>query len=1390
MIRIAMLLSLSLGLAAPVLGQEDDEDNPFAPGLLARYTQGDTGAQRIELSPALAWEQSPPDARFAPGPIEVIWSGRLLTQGADTYRLHVYGQGQIKIDLAGQTVLEGKSDRLRWFSTAALKLEHDYHPVTIHYRHGDEAKRLRVFWSSDSFPLEPLPAKQLWHEKQLASASASHYERGAQVARSQRCAACHAIPGEAEVLAAPAIDKLYGNIHLPWLLRSLDETHYGAAQISPDEAADIAAALTGGAQPAKVELTGNAKQGERLVHSLGCLACHTLGDQGTTDLFGGGDLSNIANKRPAGFFAAWLKSPAELNRHHRMPVFELSAADRNDLAAFLAQQKQPTKAPAPASHAPNAARGKALLASKRCTSCHHMPGADVQEKLASPKSADCRFVALPQTIDAPAREALHVYMAASKAQQPRTPALDGARILAEKNCLACHAREGAEGLAPKLLKLAERDAELTSLVPALTPPSLVAVGDKLNDTVLLAMIKRMEQPHRDYLHVRMPRFDLSQDELEAMLAYFVSYDRIPPQPPDDRARPPQNLPPAKDLAAAGEKLVVAGSGFGCTSCHAIGSYKPSKAPINARGPNLSEIGFRIREPFFYRWCQNPARIIPGQEMPSVSVPVKGLLKENLHHQLAAVWQTLNTKGFEPKDAGPLRIVSRSADPQAEERAVIGTDVIKIEGHTYIAPLVIGLPNRHNVLLDLETGRLARWWMGDTMEQRTQGKTWFWQSEAPDLLQAGFTTPEIMLVRDGKELLPIPQGQKITQIEEWTHSLDGLALDYRLQYQLDADEKPWTLHLEEIITPAERETDDPAHGFNRIITVRDALPKGVELRLRVAGAKRLETIKLTEDRRQLTAAEGVEVTIRTPDTGLDADGTIVFRPLPEQETLGVYLEYRVPGKPVPVMDEPTPDAIAQQQSLDVVPGLQATRLPFNARMMPTGMAWLPVGEGDPALRLAIASLEGRVWLARDRDGDGIEDDSLPISDELAAPYGIAAVAGSADQVDVITKSAVLRLSLSPSLSDKYEPQVPALSTQVMAQGWGHTDDYHDWAVGLIPNKDGYLVALPCQQDNRSEAAARHRGQVLDIRYQTDKAGQVESQALKPLSAGHRFPMGIARNRAGDVFVTDNQGNYNPFNELNHVQPGKHFGFVNALDKKKEKAPTTPPAINIPHPWTRSVNGICFLETPEALAKERDRLWGPFEGHLIGCEYDTRRLIRMSLQKVGDTYQGACYPFSVEPKQGDNFLGPVSCAIAPTGALYIGSIRDSGWGGGANVGEIVRIAPPKSPESLPAGIAAVTANKEGFVITFTRPIDAKLAADPKSYSIESFTRESTPAYGGPDLHRRGETITAVTVAEDRRSVQLTLDGLSTGFVYEFHLKKLTTTPGEFFPAEAYYTLNAIP
>jgi hypothetical protein len=181
--------------------------------------------------------------------------------------------------------------------------------------------------------------------------------------------------------------------------------------------------------------------------------------------------------------------------------------------------------------------------------------------------------------------------------------------------------------------------------------------------------------------------------------------------------------------------------------------------------------------------------------------------------------------------------------------------------------------------------------------------------------------------------------------------------------------------------------------------------------------------------------------------------------------------------------------------------------------------------------------------------------------------------------------------------------------------------------------------------------------------------------------------------------------------------------------------------------------------------------------------------MSLQKVGDIYQGAAYAFSYDaPRSGDPLLGPLVCAVSPQGDLYIGGLRDSGWGGSNNIGEIVRMRPQF--DQLPCGIAEVRATARGFIVEFTAPIDRNKAMQTASYAVSSYTRVSTPAYGGEDQDRRQEQVAGVHIAKYGRRVEIVLDEMRAGYVYELHLKNLAAGAGEFFPAEAHYTLRAIP
>lgn len=76
--------------------------------------------------------------------------------------------------------------------------------------------------------------------------------------------------------------------------------------------------------------------GARLFMAHGCYGCHRVGALGTPI---GPDLSRVGAKYTEGDLVRWLSDPASQKPNAHMPKLELTPADINALAAFLAAQR-------------------------------------------------------------------------------------------------------------------------------------------------------------------------------------------------------------------------------------------------------------------------------------------------------------------------------------------------------------------------------------------------------------------------------------------------------------------------------------------------------------------------------------------------------------------------------------------------------------------------------------------------------------------------------------------------------------------------------------------------------------------------------------------------------------------------------------------------------------------------------------------------------------------------------------------------------------------------------------------------------------------------------------------------------------------------------------------
>src|SRR5262245_11228279 len=175
------------------------------------------------------------------------------------------------------------------------------------------------------------------------------------------------------------------------------------------------------------------------------------------------------------------------------------------------------------------------------------------------------------------------------------------------------------------------------------------------------------------------------------------------------------------------------------------------------------------------------------------------------------------------------------------------------------------------------------------------------------------------------------------------------------------------------------------------------------------------------------------------------------------------------------------------------------------------------------------------------------------------------------------------------------------------------------------------------------------------------------------------------------------------------------------------------------------------------------------------------MRVALEKVNGVYQGACFPFRSGLQCGVNRL-----CFAPDGSLMVGQ-TNRGWGslGGKPYG-LQRIA---YDGKVPLEMHHVTLTKDGFDITFTKPIWPE-SVPAKPASVASFTYVYFSNYGCPETDTRFETVGKPRLSRDGKTLSVPVEGLKKGRVYEIRLDGLTATDGErMLHPEAYYTLNEL-
>jgi hypothetical protein len=118
--------------------------------------------------------------------------------------------------------------------------------------------------------------------------------------------------------------------------------------------------------------------------------------------------------------------------------------------------------------------------------------------------------------------------------------------------------------------------------------------------------------------------------------------------PRKTANPTTRMPALVDASTESGKTLASASasGFGCTTCHAIGDQKPTAA-FEVQGVNLLLSAARLRKDDYFRWMANPRSITPATKMPKYAEgnlsQRTDLLDGDAHKQFEAIWNYLHQK---------------------------------------------------------------------------------------------------------------------------------------------------------------------------------------------------------------------------------------------------------------------------------------------------------------------------------------------------------------------------------------------------------------------------------------------------------------------------------------------------------------------------------------------------------------------------------------------------------------------------------------------------------------------------------------------------------------------------------------------------------------------------
>ena len=368
-------------------------------------------------------------------------------------------------------------------------------------------------------------------------------------------------------------------------------------------------------------------------------------------------------------------------------------------------------------------------------------------------------------------------------------------------------------------------------------------------------------------------------------------------------------------------------------------------------------------------------------------------------------------------------------------------------------------------------------------------------------------------------------------------------------------------------------------------------------------------------------------------------------------------------------------------------------------------------------------------------------------------------------------------------------------EVVNEAWSISGNYHEYAFGPALDAEGnFWVTLNRPFGSGAFDEAEFRGWAAKI--------SPDGSLCEMVASGLRSPAGVGRSPWGEMFYTDNQGEWCPANKLSLLEEGKFYGHPWGIDssdlpmsrvayprevpgsgevgsggeakassdernfeqlyRKGELIPKVAarmPSMKLPAIWFpydklgRSASGFDWDESGGA--------FGPFAGQLfVGDQYEAS-VNRVALEQVDGVWQGAAFPFrrglasgvirarfdKGEVAQGVGRKGTAEVGAKPVSPGLVVGMSDRGWASlGSQRDGLQRIV---WTGAAPFEIHSIHATSTGFRLDLTEPCEPA-SVTPDAFTLKSYTYSFHEAYGSPEVDNANLDIASATCSPDGLTV----------------------------------------